>query len=158
LPDQYQQTVGTTWSLSIEVADGLYPIGVARPLMELAAVLDPNGTPRVVFDTDAVRAWVAARTGGAAGHTDTDVRDGLFCLQRLNLVAVDDMVVRVHALVQRAVCEAVGPRLGSVRRAAATALLEAWTVDPGLGWPMLSTLVKVASEGPDETLLRQIFD
>jgi nucleoside phosphorylase len=158
LPDQYQHTVGTTWSLSIDVADGLYPIGVARPLLELAAVLDPNGTPRAVFATEAARAWVATQTGQTAEHDADNLRDGLFCLQRLNLVAVDENVVHVHALVQRAVCEALGPRSGSVRRAAATALLEAWTVDLSLGWPTASTLVKVASEEHDDTLLRHIFD
>jgi hypothetical protein len=42
LPDQHRTTIATTWSLSIDVANELMPQGLARPLLELAAILNPR--------------------------------------------------------------------------------------------------------------------
>lgn len=44
-PDGYQQTVTTTWSVSIDLADHCKPVGLARPLVEIASVLDPQRHP-----------------------------------------------------------------------------------------------------------------
>nr|BFE75554.1 hypothetical protein GCM10020092_088550 [Actinoplanes digitatis] len=49
LPDDHQATVDVTWSLSITAADHLTPTGLARPVLELAAMLDPNGIPTTLF-------------------------------------------------------------------------------------------------------------
>ncbi|NJP31832.1 tetratricopeptide repeat protein [Micromonospora thermarum] len=115
LPDDHTSTVAATWSLSIDVADALDPAGSARPLLELASLLDPNNIPLALFTTDAVLAWLAARrvpadkadVADAGGEvTPDDVNDGLRNLHRLNLATVAADTVRVHALVQRATREA----------------------------------------------------
>ncbi len=67
LPDDYAATVATTWSVSIALADGRAPAGLARPLLELAALLDPNGVPLDVFTSAVVTlAWPTFRSGNAA--------------------------------------------------------------------------------------------
>jgi hypothetical protein len=45
LPDGHRATVATTWSLSIALADDLHPTGLARPLLEIAALLRPRRHP-----------------------------------------------------------------------------------------------------------------
>jgi hypothetical protein len=45
LPDDYRATVSVTFSLSIDLADTLEPVGLARPIAELAALRDPNASP-----------------------------------------------------------------------------------------------------------------
>jgi hypothetical protein len=49
LPDDQSATVAATWSLSIERANRLRPVGLARPMLQLAAMLDPNGIPATVL-------------------------------------------------------------------------------------------------------------
>lgn len=104
LPDEHRATVAATWSLSLEQADGLVPQGVARPLLEVAGVLDANGIPLGAFTTPAVLSFLTATTGRTVDAHDA--RDGLGCLHRLSLITLDTgsewREVRVHALVQRA--------------------------------------------------------
>ena len=42
LPEQQRRTVAALWEMSIEQADSHRPRGLARPLLELAAVLRPD--------------------------------------------------------------------------------------------------------------------
>jgi hypothetical protein len=49
LPDGQNHTVAAAWSLSMEYADRLRPAGLARPMLQLAAFLDPNGIPTSVL-------------------------------------------------------------------------------------------------------------
>jgi len=149
LPDDYPHAVAVTWSLSIERADQLQPVGLARPALRLASLLDPNSIPSVVFASEAARAHLeAARApdtagpepgladestgGGRAAEISADeALDALFTLQRLSLVTVagsgSSRIVRVHALVQRVVREHLDPAaLASTARAAADALLSVW--------------------------------
>ncbi|MET8747753.1 hypothetical protein [Streptomyces sp. NPDC004728] len=56
LPDDQTATVAATWSLSIERADQLRPAGLARPMLQLATMLDPNGVPRTVLTSEPARA------------------------------------------------------------------------------------------------------
>lgn len=119
----HQETVATTWSMSIELADSLEPVGLARPLLEFASLLDPNGIPLSVFTTDAVAELLAA--------TPEQARDGLSCLHRLSLITFEPMSsarsVRVHALVQRAVRDRIPAEdVPDLARSAADALAEAW--------------------------------
>lgn len=44
LPDEHRATVAATRSVSIERA-AITPAGLARPLLELASLLDPAGVP-----------------------------------------------------------------------------------------------------------------
>ncbi|UOX89255.1 FxSxx-COOH system tetratricopeptide repeat protein [Amycolatopsis sp. FBCC-B4732] len=129
LPDEHRATVATTWLLSVEQADQLQPTGVARLLLDVASVLDPNGIPAAVFEAPAV-------TSLLAHHTRRDIdagqaRDGLMCLHRLNLITLDPnsdtRAVRVHTLVQRATRDALtAPQRAAVLRVAADALLHIW--------------------------------
>ena len=41
--------MAAAWSLSIDHADQLRPTGLARPMLQLAAFLDPNGIPASVL-------------------------------------------------------------------------------------------------------------
>ena len=86
------------------------------------------------FDAAATRDYLAVvTTTGEASSDDEDVSDpadtraGLANLRRFNLISTADSVVRVHALVQRAVRETLPPdQLNQVVRCAADALLETW--------------------------------
>lgn len=127
LPDQYQPTVAATWSLSIHHADQLTPVGVARPVLELAALLDPNGIPAEFFTAPAVVSYMTERLGRDL-HTD-DLSDTLHLLHRFSLLTVHERtgVIRMHGLVQRAVREAADPAGRTALAAtAAKALLEIW--------------------------------
>ena len=128
LPDAQQATVAATWSLSIEAADALNPEGLARPVLDLASVLDPNGIPTAVFTGPAALAYLATAAGRQA--TGDDATDALHNLHRLNLLTVDHGQhgrVQVHALVQRATRDAfTDHQAGQVSRAAADALLQLW--------------------------------
>ncbi|MFI6128513.1 tetratricopeptide repeat protein [Micromonospora sp. NPDC051141] len=128
LPDDYHAAVSATWSLSVRLADRLRPKGLARPLLDMAAWLDPNGIPVVLFEHAAVRAYLARRRPTADLRTG-DASDALGSLHRLNLVTVDDSaaVVRVHALVQRATRDGLGSSWRRhALRAAADALNAIW--------------------------------
>ncbi|WP_245235687.1 NB-ARC domain-containing protein [Streptomyces durhamensis] len=59
LPDDQNTTVSATWSLSIERADNLNPAGLARPTLQLAAMLDPNGIPQSVLTSEPARTYLA---------------------------------------------------------------------------------------------------
>ncbi|BCB88881.1 tetratricopeptide repeat protein [Phytohabitans suffuscus] len=133
LPDDYARTVAATLSLSIDVAQIARPARLARPLLELASVLDPAGIPTEVFTTTAARNWLCYRRG--RGDTLDDdlnamvIQSGLRSLHRLNLLTVDSDagIVAVHALVQRVIREPfTDEHLADVAWAAADALDEAW--------------------------------
>ncbi|MFD4636866.1 tetratricopeptide repeat protein [Lentzea sp. NPDC058436] len=129
LPDQHRATVAATWLLSIEHADQMRPVGVARPLLELASVLDPNGIPAAVFGATVTLEMLAQRVGHAV--SGEQAWEGVACLHRLSLVTRDStspsQAVRVHALVQRAVRDTV-PRDGVsvLAQTAADALVQVW--------------------------------
>ncbi|MFF7991560.1 NB-ARC domain-containing protein [Kitasatospora xanthocidica] len=64
LPDGQGLTVAVTWSLSIDHADTLRPVGLARPMLELVSFLDPNGIPEAVLTSDPVLAHLAGSRRG----------------------------------------------------------------------------------------------
>ncbi|MFI5648975.1 tetratricopeptide repeat protein [Kitasatospora sp. NPDC051705] len=76
LPDQQQHTIAALWDISIEQADRTRPQGLARPLLELACVLDPDAVPDTVLTTEAARAYLArarsTSTGEATGPSAAD--------------------------------------------------------------------------------------
>ncbi|GAA3909797.1 tetratricopeptide repeat protein [Actinoplanes auranticolor] len=127
LPDDYPAEVATTWSLSIEEADRLRPAGLARPLLELAALLGPHDIPADVFSAEATVGYL--RDSRSASTTSEDALDAIACLDRLSLVSFDRRaaMVRVHHLLQRAVREATDERhTSALAVVAADALLEIW--------------------------------
>lgn len=121
--DDYDRELAATWSLAAERADSLAPAGLARPMLLLTAVLDPDGIPEAVLMGPAACAYV--------GGTPGDARKALRNLHRLSLVSHDPddplASVRMHALAQRSALEAVAAAaLPEVLRSAADALLAAW--------------------------------
>jgi hypothetical protein len=129
LPDEHRVTVAATWSLSVEQANQLPPEGVARPLLELASVLDANGIPAEVFAARAVLDLLGAATGRRID--EQDAWDGLACLHRLSLLTLDagtpSRAVQIHALVQRATRDACpDERAVTVVHTAASAVLQSW--------------------------------
>ena len=147
LPDDHRATLAATWSLSVEQAGRLRPVGLARPMLELASMLDPNGIPEAVLTGPPALAYLTEyRTTGTGADGDTsgdrdrgvgagadggDAGDALRCLHRLSLAELDPgaphRAVRVHNLIQRATRESLPEsRRGPLARAAAAALLAAW--------------------------------
>lgn len=132
LPDDQAVTVAATWSLSIEHADRLRPAGLARPMLQLAAMLDPNGIPTdVLTSRPALTHLTRHRTPDTQQPipaTTEDAAGALHALHRLSLVTyAPGQPVQVHGLVQRSVREQVPPELlAPTVRAAADALLQAW--------------------------------
>jgi len=123
--DGYAHTVATTWTLSIEAADRLPPVGIARPLLAVVSALNPNGIPEEVLAAPAAKKYLAERVSGQPDWAD--IRDGLRGLHRFHLVTHKNDIIRVHALVQRAVREELGElQSTAVARASADALLEIW--------------------------------
>ncbi len=135
LPDDHRVVVSATWSLSIELANALNPVGLARPMLQLTSVLAPNGIPAEVLTAPPALAYLTAhRDGAVPGASSVDVdqaRDALYCLHRLNLLDLDPdspaRAVRVHSLVQRATRDRLyGDDLNEVVKAIAPALLHVW--------------------------------
>ncbi|MEU7481579.1 tetratricopeptide repeat protein [Lentzea sp. NPDC042327] len=129
LPDGHQRTVAATWSLSVELADQLVPAGLARPLLMVASLLDPNGIPLDVFSTPSVLEWLTRSAGRRVSAEES--RDGLWCLHRLSLISSarnpDDQAVRVHRLVQRVTRDTITTeQLEELTHAGAKALVEVW--------------------------------
>ncbi|MFD7659491.1 tetratricopeptide repeat protein [Actinosynnema sp. NPDC059797] len=132
LPDEYRKTVAVTWSLSIEAANAQHPAGLAGPVLELAALLDPGGIPTTVFTAEAARLWLGhAPVAGAWPGLDVDTT--LAALRRLHLFSlatVEAEAVRVHGLVQRAVRDHLpADRLSELAWAAADSLAHVWLLD-----------------------------
>ncbi|MER6686361.1 tetratricopeptide repeat protein [Streptomyces olivaceoviridis] len=139
LPDDQALPLATTWLLSVDRADTLHPAGLARPMLELAALLDPNGIPHTVLTSAPALAHLTAhraRTGhqptrGAAPVPPGDAVRALRTLHRLNLVDhtpdTPHRAVRIHQLIQRAIRDTLTPdRHAQLARTAANALIAAW--------------------------------
>ncbi|MEV8442072.1 tetratricopeptide repeat protein [Actinosynnema sp. NPDC051121] len=148
---EHEVTIAATWSLSIERADRLgtdsrdATAGPARLLLEIACLLDPNGVPLEVFTNHVVREYLASQTGREIGQDGAT--DGLTALHRFSLITLNPArparVVRMHALVQRAVRDTVPTdRQQALARTAADALHSVWpaidTLDPELAQALRS--------------------
>ena len=139
LPDEQAAPVAAAWSLSIDRADTLRPAGIARPMLQLAAMLDPNGIPsRVLTSPPAVAYLAQHRTAGqegTAGPPDhvshQEAMLSLRALHRLSLIEhspeTPHQAVRVHQLIQRAVRDALrGDEYNQAATAAGDALVSVW--------------------------------
>ncbi|MEV0701076.1 tetratricopeptide repeat protein [Saccharopolyspora sp. NPDC050389] len=132
LPDEHRTTVAATWSLSIDAANQLSPAGLARPLLELASILDPNGIPPGVFTAPPVLQHLSAITSADTVSAE-HVWDALWNLHRLSLATRDTRSgrhgLRVHALVQRATREDLSGHhtLAELTQFAADALVHIWS-------------------------------
>ncbi|MFC4035191.1 tetratricopeptide repeat protein [Streptomyces polygonati] len=129
LPDGQTHTMAAAWALSVDQADRLRPTGLARPMLELATFLDPNGIPATVLTSEPALAHLsAART---AEVTAEEATGALRALHRLSLIDHDPDApspsVRTHALIQRTTRETLAAdQYGRLARTAGDALLAAW--------------------------------
>ncbi|MBY8842897.1 tetratricopeptide repeat protein [Streptomyces sp. SP2-10] len=138
LPDEQTLPLAAAWSLSIERADTLRPVGLARPMLQLTAFLNANGIPLDVLTSQPALACLAHRTSTGAEPSDgpvavspQDARRALMALRRLSLVDHSpdspQQAVRVHQLIQRATRDALTPHQHDrTALAAADALVFAW--------------------------------
>ncbi|MCF4136528.1 tetratricopeptide repeat protein [Streptomyces sp. Tue 6430] len=110
----YGRQVAAALLLSLDVAQASEPVGLAVPVMRLAAVLDPAGHPRSLWSSDAaIRYLSTQRTtllGGAPSTADpTQAQAALRLLHRYGLLTdhaqAGSRAVRMHALTARAVRE-----------------------------------------------------
>ncbi|RSN42534.1 tetratricopeptide repeat protein [Streptomyces sp. WAC 04229] len=121
LPDDQSATVAATWSLSIERANQIRPAGLARPMLELASMLDPNGIPTPVLTSrPALIHLFEHRTpiGMSGIHQPVPVsaEDAVLALRALHRLSLIDhtpdtphQAVRVHQLIQRATRDTLTP-------------------------------------------------
>ena len=77
LADDYRTTVAATWSISVERADALPPVGLARPVLILVSTLDPNGVPIDVVTSSAARTFIAGQPAPSSpdGRAAVDEQD-----------------------------------------------------------------------------------
>lgn len=120
-----------TWSLAIERAHELNPVGLAWPALALAAMLDPVGIPAAVLTSPSACGYITGRPSTAGAADQNLVRAAFGNLARLGLVSVDTVsaarTVRMHSCVRAAV-RGYLPRadVEQVVTAAASAMLDTW--------------------------------
>ncbi|SOE33810.1 Tetratricopeptide repeat-containing protein [Streptomyces sp. OK228] len=139
LPDEQAVPLAAAWSLSLDRADSLRPVGLARPMLHLAALLDPNGIPQTILTSQPALTHLAqscTRTSQdlTAERDQISSRDAvraLRALHRLHLIDHDPdaphQAVRIHQLIQRAARDSLTSTvLDQLSRTVADALLAAW--------------------------------
>ncbi|WKV76528.1 FxSxx-COOH system tetratricopeptide repeat protein (plasmid) [Streptomyces sp. PCS3-D2] len=138
LPDDQNHTTAAALTLSLDRADALRPCGLARPMLQLAAFLDPNGIPQTVLTSaPALTHLTACRTPTAGGTpkpapvTEAEATAALRALHRLHLIEhtpdTPRQAVRVHQLTQRAVRDTLTPdQRDTLARTTAASLVSVW--------------------------------
>ena len=127
-----------TCAISAEQADRQSPGGTARPVLELAALLDGHGIPAAVFTTPAACEYLAG--DGAGGPVDQErACTALHAAESAGLLSAGPAgpvaMVRMSAVVQAAIRAAMpAGMLGQAAIAAAGALLQAWPADEQPAW------------------------
>lgn len=142
LPDDQALPLAAVWSLSIGRADTLRPVGLARPMLQLTALLDANGIPETVLTSGPALTHLTAhrtRTDPEPAREPDPVsaRDALRALRALHRLSLIDhtpdtphQAIRVHQLIQHASRDALSAQQHeATARAAADALITAW---PGI--------------------------
>ncbi|WP_435298236.1 tetratricopeptide repeat protein [Streptomyces sp. bgisy093] len=154
LPDDQELPVAAVWDLSIQYADALPPVGLARPLLALLSVLSPDGIPTALIATETARIYLGrnATDVNPASEAAEDrkqvegrqVTQALSVLHRLSLIDRTADAIRVHALVQHTTRDTLTTEQHTTTTlAAANALLEAWPERPD--HEALPTLIANAS-------------
>lgn len=154
------KTVASTWSVAIEAADALVPVGLARRAACLASVIDPGGSPVQLWTAPAARAYLAAhRTSKSetAPVAVEDAKDALRALARFSLVTIapapDPAGVRIHPLAQRAILDPLtADELSEVVNVVADALVEIWPSvenNPDLSMALRANTAHLTTMDPD---------
>ncbi|MGW0764782.1 tetratricopeptide repeat protein, partial [Streptomyces sp. NPDC002676] len=150
LPDGQTQTAAAAWSLSVDRADTLRPVGLARPMLQLAGFLSPNGIPETVLTSAPALAhltrhraedgspatpqgapWPEEQDRTPVSVTEDEAVGALRALARLSLIdhtpATPHQAIRVHQLIQRATRDTLTPdQHDQLARTTADALTTAW--------------------------------
>ncbi|MFF4379988.1 tetratricopeptide repeat protein [Kitasatospora sp. NPDC001547] len=124
--DGYRGPVTAALLLALDAARQEEPVGLAGPVLQLAALLDPAGHPEELWGTEAV----LRHLGGVRGApvTAEDALDALAVLHNYSLVTLTETAgreVTLHALTARAALD-IGPGRRPSTHVAADALLELW--------------------------------
>ena len=133
----YGRPVTTALLISLSAVEAADTTRLARPLLELIALMDPFGHPADLWTTPPVkehlrtsrpgrRRWMRRRQPAV---TDHDINAALECLRTYALISqdTDQAPIRVHALTARAVRETIPPQaLHVMARTAADAILSLW--------------------------------
>ncbi|MER6484705.1 MULTISPECIES: tetratricopeptide repeat protein [Streptomyces] len=139
LGDQ-SHSVAAAWDMSVRAADRRAPAGLARPLLELVSMLDPNGIPAAALTGAPVLEHLTAVRAAQGGREQAPpvgsahAMDVLKTLGRFSLIdCIADgrngriKTVRVHQLIQRAMRETLtSSQRDLTARAAADALTATW--------------------------------
>ncbi|MEV6010154.1 tetratricopeptide repeat protein [Streptomyces sp. NPDC051976] len=136
LPDGQSHTMAAAWALSVDYADRLRPTGLARPMLHLASLLDPNGIPTSVLTSPPALTYLSEHRTEAHDGPPVDEDDAvgaLRALHRLSLLHAPSsadapgQMVTIHQIVQRATEDTLTPDQHTASaHAAAGALLAAW--------------------------------
>ncbi|WP_435972168.1 tetratricopeptide repeat protein [Streptomyces sp. Qhu_M48] len=139
LPDDQTATAAATWSLSLERADQIRPVGLARPMLQLAALLDPGGIPATVLTSRPALTHLAGHrtlsgTDDPSQPAPVSAEDAVLALRALHRLGLVDhapdvphQAVRVHQLIQRATRDSLTlARHELTALVAADALLASW--------------------------------
>jgi NB-ARC domain/Tetratricopeptide repeat len=145
LTDDHQWIVTATWELSIDQASQARPAGLARPLLQLASVLDPAGIPQQALSSPPALEYLTSYLPESKQEQEVSpetVDEALRVLHRYSLIDHDRAAahreVRVHQLVQRATREnlasqpGLGPEMhAALAETAADALVAVWPSNEG---------------------------
>ncbi|WP_327207358.1 tetratricopeptide repeat protein [[Kitasatospora] papulosa] len=139
LPDDQAAPVSAAWSLSIDRADTLRPVALARPMLHLVAMLGTHGIPGNVLSSQPAVVYLAQhRTTGqedaAESPGSVSVQDATLALRALHRLSLIEHIpqtphqaVRAHQLIQRAVRDDLTrDQHTQAARAAADALVSVW--------------------------------
>ncbi|MGW1726260.1 tetratricopeptide repeat protein [Streptomyces sp. NPDC002306] len=176
LPDGQTQTTAAAWSLSVDRADTLRPVGLARPMLQFAAFLSPNGIPETVLTSAPALAHLTrhrahtnsqatpppTRQPGERGKapvsvTAAEAARALRALDQLSLIdhtpATPHQAVRVHQVIQRATRDTLTPdQYDQLARTTADALTTAWPAierDTELAQTLRANATTLTSTGGD---------
>lgn len=134
-----------TMSLAAECADGQPPIGLAWPVLTLAAILDGHGIPETVLTSTTACGYIVGRPGTGSDADRNMARAAIATLAAVGLLSIDPAspagMVRMHPSVQAAVRAFLAPAdLEMAVLAAADALVEAWPTAGGRTAPLEQAL------------------
>ncbi|GFE19518.1 hypothetical protein Sgleb_75650 [Streptomyces glebosus] len=140
LPDDQAVTVTAAWSLSLDQANRTRPHNLARPMLQLAAMLDANGIPATVLTSPPALVYLTEQNAATPPYSNTceppqttaeEATSALRTLHRLNLIdhtpKSPHRAIRVHQLIQRAVRDSLpADHTESCAQAAADSLMAVW--------------------------------
>ncbi|MFC0097813.1 tetratricopeptide repeat protein [Micromonospora marina] len=152
----YGRRVAITLLLALDSAQCSQPYGLARPALQLAAMLDPAGHPDALWSTSAFTRYLTTYrelsehqlTEGALqplSVTEEQARAALTLLHRFGLIAyqprAEARAVQVHSLTARAARESTpDAQLLAAVQADADAILQIWPEFAHIERDLISTL------------------